>query len=173
MYPLVVLSIAYSADFCNKKALADGKCFFIGATDPIRTDDLLITSELLYLLSHSSMFPWNRPSIPSFSPAVKREFADFFASSCQSAEFLTKISAFTLDKGKMCVIITSVGFGRVPEWPKGTDCKSAAFSFGGSNPPSPTKYKSIAYGGAFIFGGTKCALRHDKRSLRSREDGFA
>ena len=27
---------------------------FFGATDPIRTDDLLITSELLYLLSHSS-----------------------------------------------------------------------------------------------------------------------
>ena len=27
---------------------------FYGATDPIRTDDLLITSELLYLLSHSS-----------------------------------------------------------------------------------------------------------------------
>ena len=26
-----------------------------GATDPIRTDDLLITSELLYQLSHSSM----------------------------------------------------------------------------------------------------------------------
>ena len=27
---------------------------FLGATDPIRTDDLLITSELLYQLSHSS-----------------------------------------------------------------------------------------------------------------------
>lgn len=26
-----------------------------GATDPIRTGDLLITSELLYLLSHSSI----------------------------------------------------------------------------------------------------------------------
>ena len=30
---------------------------FAGATDPIRTDDLLITSELLYRLSHSSMLP--------------------------------------------------------------------------------------------------------------------
>ena len=29
-------------------------------------------------------------------------------------------------------------YGRVPEWPMGTDCKSAAFSFGG-NPPAPTK----------------------------------
>ena len=27
-------------------------------------------------------------------------------------------------------------FGRFPEWPKGTDCKSAANCFGGSNPPS-------------------------------------
>ena len=30
--------------------------YFYGATDPIRTDDLLITSELLYLLSHGSKF---------------------------------------------------------------------------------------------------------------------
>ena len=29
--------------------------------------------------------------------------------------------------------------GRVPERPKGADCKSVADSFGGSNPPSPTK----------------------------------
>ncbi len=29
-------------------------------------------------------------------------------------------------------------FGRVPEWPKGADCKSVAFRFGGSNPPAPT-----------------------------------
>ena len=26
-------------------------------------------------------------------------------------------------------------YGWIPEWPKGTDCKSAAFCFGGSNPP--------------------------------------
>ena len=26
-------------------------------------------------------------------------------------------------------------FGWIPEWPKGTDCKSAATRFGGSNPP--------------------------------------
>ena len=30
-------------------------------------------------------------------------------------------------------------FGRIPEWPKGADCKSVASCFGGSNPPSPTK----------------------------------
>ena len=28
-------------------------------------------------------------------------------------------------------------YGRIPEWPKGTDCKSAALCFGGSNPPPP------------------------------------
>ena len=27
--------------------------------------------------------------------------------------------------------------GWIPEWPKGTDCKSAANCFGGSNPPLP------------------------------------
>ena len=26
-------------------------------------------------------------------------------------------------------------YGRFPEWPKGTDCKSAGTAFGGSNPP--------------------------------------
>ena len=29
--------------------------------------------------------------------------------------------------------------GGFPEWPKGTDCKSAGNAFGGSNPPSPTR----------------------------------
>ena len=28
-------------------------------------------------------------------------------------------------------------YGWIPEWPKGTDCKSAANCFGGSNPPLP------------------------------------
>ena len=31
--------------------------------------------------------------------------------------------------------------GQIPEWPKGTDCKSAANCFGGSNPPLPTLFK--------------------------------
>ena len=29
-------------------------------------------------------------------------------------------------------------YGRIPEWPKGADCKSVVSDFGGSNPPSPT-----------------------------------
>ena len=32
--------------------------------------------------------------------------------------------------------------GWIPEWPKGTDCKSAANCFGGSNPP-PSIFSQI------------------------------
>ena len=42
-------------------------------------------------------------------------------------------------------------YGRVPEWPMGTDCKSAAFSFGGSNPPAPTKNSGIQWVPEFLF----------------------
>ena len=48
---------------------------FAGATDPIRTDDLLITSELLYLLSHSSIDITG--IIADFCAAVKGEFSLF------------------------------------------------------------------------------------------------
>ena len=34
--------------------------------------------------------------------------------------------------------ILSLIYGRVPEWPKGADCKSVVFDFNGSNPFSPT-----------------------------------
>ena len=30
--------------------------------------------------------------------------------------------------------------GWIPEWPKGTDCKSAANCFGGSNPPPSIRW---------------------------------
>ncbi len=30
-------------------------------------------------------------------------------------------------------------YGRFPEWPKGTDCKSVVYDFDGSNPSPPTK----------------------------------
>ena len=33
----------------------------------------------------------------------------------------------------------------------GTDCKSAAFSFGGSNPPAPTKSSSVVMTLEFLF----------------------
>ena len=34
--------------------------------------------------------------------------------------------------------LRQIEYGGIPEWPKGTDCKSAGNAFGGSNPPSPT-----------------------------------
>ena len=37
-------------------------------------------------------------------------------------------------------------YGQIPEWPKGTDCKSAANCFGGSNPPPSINF--ITRGGA-------------------------
>ena len=33
--------------------------------------------------------------------------------------------------------------GQIPEWPKGTDCKSAANCFGGSNPPLPISVDKV------------------------------
>ena len=38
---------------------------------------------------------------------------------------------------------TSSKRGKIPEWPKGADCKSVGTAFGGSNPPLPTKKSSI------------------------------
>ena len=34
--------------------------------------------------------------------------------------------------------MTTIIYGRFPEWPKGTDCKSVVYDFGGSNPPPST-----------------------------------
>ncbi len=34
-------------------------------------------------------------------------------------------------------------YGGIPEWPKGTDCKSAGYAFSGSNPLSPTQQLNI------------------------------
>ena len=43
------------------------------------------------------------------------------------------------------------GYGSVPEWPKGTDCKSAGDAFGGSNPPAPTKQKDLLLASLFCL----------------------
>ena len=34
---------------------------------------------------------------------------------------------------------SKISYGGIPERSNGADCKSVAFGFGGSNPPSPTK----------------------------------
>ena len=40
--------------------------------------------------------------------------------------------------------IGPIDYGWIPEWPKGTDCKSAANCFGGSNPPPSISRKALA-----------------------------
>ena len=44
-----------------------------------------------------------------------------------------------------------IEYGGVPEWPKGTDCKSAAFRFDGSNPSSPTMKDQSGWIGLFCI----------------------
>ena len=39
--------------------------------------------------------------------------------------------------GLLWLLKVIIKYGWIPEWPKGTDCKSAANCFGGSNPPPP------------------------------------
>ena len=63
--------------------------------------------------------------------------------------------AYPLDKSEIRAIISqSLGHNRisggVPEWPKGTDCKSAAFRFDGSNPSSPTTKNRCPQGWRFF-----------------------
>ena len=45
---------------------------------------------------------------------------------------------------------STISYGGVPEWPKGADCKSVAFRFGGSNPPSSTR-KTVTPIGVAVF----------------------
>ncbi len=48
---------------------------------------------------------------------------------------------------------TSSKYGGVPEWPNGADCKSVAYRFGGSNPPSSTsKVQRFGYRGRKASG---------------------
>ena len=64
-----------------------------GATDPIRTDDLLITSELLYLLSHSSIFILEQTQYTKFAPCRQEKIAN-------GRQKTFKMRDFSLDKGK-------------------------------------------------------------------------
>ena len=43
-------------------------------------------------------------------------------------------------------------YGRIPEWPKGADCKSVSYAFEGSNPSPPIpKDKFLLVGNDLIF----------------------
>ena len=51
-----------------------------------------------------------------------------------------------LDVADIGIIVNLILYGWIPEWPKGTDCKSAATCFDGSNPSLPiTLYRVTKY----------------------------
>ena len=57
--------------------------------------------------------------------------------------------------------------GRIPERPKGADCKSAVNDFGGSNPPPPTKDCLIDKTGSLFVLSDNCdILLKDKNEKR-------
>ena len=57
-------------------------------------------------------------------------------------------------------------YGRVPERPKGTDCKSVVTDFSGSNPLSPTKQTPNHMIGSFHLQGlVQNQIQHIKKNL--------
>ena len=58
---------------------------------------------------------------------------------------------------------TSSKRGKIPEWPKGADCKSVGTAFGGSNPPLPTKKKTSQCGVFFFMLGIVDSARYTPR----------
>ncbi len=67
-----------------------------------------------------------------------------------------------------------IEYGRVPEWPKGADCKSVATCFGGSNPPSSTIKRHITFVMClFIMQGGEQKCRVVRRSSRKAAIGFS
>ena len=75
--------------------------------------------------------------------------------------------------------LSRTSYGSVPEWPKGTDCKSAGNAFGGPNPPAPTTKKHPPCGGCFFvsvrwpFGtprGQKVACNLPRKSKTWRNE---
>ena len=59
-----------------------------------------------------------------------------FSSVGQSSRLITGWSWVRVPEGPP--IHNNLIYGKIPERPKGTDCKSVVIDFGGSNPPLPT-----------------------------------
>ena len=59
----------------------------------------------------------------------------------------------------------AIEYGGIPEWPNGTDCKSAGNAFGGSNPPSPTNKRDIHADVSFIWRENRGGF--EPRALRN------
>ena len=72
--------------------------------------------------------------------------------------------------GLLWLLKVIIKYGWIPEWPKGTDCKSAANCFGGSNPPPPIhlsniRCKKLPERPVFFFAGV--AELADAQDLKS------
>ncbi len=92
-------------------------------------------------------------SSPSTSSNASSRTAPAMFPACVIAEnftgsvvppFQIELASLDFDLIKDTILLSGVHFnqyGGIPEWPKGTDCKSAGDAYGGSNPPSPTKTK--------------------------------
>ena len=51
-------------------------------------------------------------------------------------------------------------YGKIPERPNGSDCKSDVYDFGGSNPPLPTTNKAMT----FVIALFVCVAEVDRRT---------
>ena len=70
-----------------------------------------------------------------------------FSSVGQSSRLITGWSWVRVPEGPP--LRNNLIHGKIPERPKGTDCKSVVSDFGGSNPPLPTKGVT-KYGDSFF-----------------------
>ena len=70
----------------------------------------------------------------------KRQFIENYGVLAQLGEHLPYKQRVT---GSSPVGPIQFQYGWIPEWPKGTDCKSAANCFGGSNPPPSISLKAV------------------------------
>ncbi len=61
-------------------------------------------------------------------------------------------SSPSTSSNKRPALNAGLSYGRIPERPKGADCKSVVSDFGGSNPPSPTnKKRTFVYRQRCVF----------------------
>ena len=57
---------------------------------------------------------------------------------------ITRAKALPRRQGAFISAAASAAWGEVPEWLKGTDCKSVGFAYAGSNPALSTKTPSAS-----------------------------
>ena len=63
-----------------------------------------------------------------------------------------------LDVADIGIIVNLILYGWIPEWPKGTDCKSAGTAFEGSNPSPPILHNTGLQAVKCNLGCTKFGL---------------